>query len=1338
MDRLLVERLGKGKNKNNRGDIIIYNRVYDTMDSVMHYPCFIGPSKIKTLVVPIGKWKRKDFLRILNKFKEFDEIRLLDITPIDSTLFNPQGFPNGRLFYNFNTLSYNGDNELDLFLYDFEPFRKTFIIIGLVNDHSDPVENLNILKNKYPTMISHNLIYCTDSKDKPSNIINNGSDNCFVTNTWQFDNLETILCDIGRDFLIALHRYYSSYKHVTLRSPGTIGGNSMKKTVINKCMERPVLNVQLVNSSNSIMENSTASKRLSTFEITTNNLKRSASIKLTSTLTSSESKAQQRSKGRQLKILGNFQLLAGRYLDALNSFTESITLLYKVRDLLWLGSALDGISMTFVLLSYLNISFVIPEIIGIVCSLNIQTNNYLNNNNNSLNGNSNNNSSSHINTENKGTSSKVPTPRNSVSVTPLQLQTASPRNSLVFNNSSNYASHSNNYLSGSIPVEEINLPKLIKLISDKVLYYYELSLSHNNEYVPQIVYCNTFLKILVFIVKSQRSTDQFSPSVIKSIISSTFEPDIFKTKVYSVENGDPVQFTPADVFYYVNRLFELEIHTMALDLQSTVYWTAAATYRTLGLNKKEAFVLKLFFTSLLKSSQNVMWHREFQVLLDRIVNLYGCDKDEDGSIDRLSKNDNSCLTLQKSILELVIDVSKKLNDLKYVMKYSILLLTQYESILTVEEQNGILQNIKSGIENNLVTEYWDRNILQDVTIIRQDADNNQETLLPFIRKIQDDRVSLENNTEATVNTEEIFNPFKYDQDISKNNGGPSFDTYLVNDKVEICFTVRNYYKFPLLITNIDLLDSIKEFCILDSNNITVGNPFVVDPQSTAFINIPLIFKKDTNDKILHIDSALLSIFKMPSKEYKMDAEHDIQQSTSPEHFFKFKILPEQPCLGIINASKMTDNCIMMLDGTKGDFYLKLINKSLNCPINFLKCNIVTNVQRTLNPDYWQKLRPDELYFFEKQLEQLKKKCITVHDLPSRMEPNEVCDLHLEVDLGNAPSDFSDFDLIIEYGMKTHDGPHLFVKKLKSRFEITIKKSLEISNIDIIPLSQDISDKKVDTDWIQYLQNKLHNNTSDCKLNISDYALLLVDIRNSWIDGISLQTFFDDFESKKYMVEAQHTLRMIIPVRRIEAQEELLSKKPIPIIFKDRQFIQSGLSKTEENKMRTKFWCQYHILQRLKCEWNVCQDDTVIGTLNIRNYISKSNCDIVPVLYKGDNLFLIQMSTTKTCVEKGNFVSVYVCLHPIKIKDLVGIPDIVSVNLLIFDNKTARPLLESNRRVLYNGSLIKFVSSRSETLSTFELLPIEHGEYRLSVCVTSGTDRNIILQADTSIVVINVT
>ncbi|KAG0654596.1 hypothetical protein C6P44_000834, partial [Monosporozyma unispora] len=1138
------------------------------MDSLIQYPCFVGPSKIKALVVPIGKWKPQDFKNAVAKLKEFNEIRLLDITPIDSSLFNPQGFPNGRLFFNFSTLGHN--DELDLFLYDFEPFRKTFILVGLVNDSSDPEENLCVLKNKYSTVISHNLIYCNGQEKLDTNLINdNNNNNIFLTNIMESDNLETIVCDIGRDFLSALNHYYSSYKHVTLRSPGTIGGNAITKAVINRYGEKPTLMNPPTKQSGSTSTNSgsttvlsTSSKRLSTFEITTNNLKRSASIKFATTLTSSESKAQQRSKGRQLKILGNFQLLAGRYLDALNSFTEAIALLYKVRDLLWLGSALDGIAMSFILLSYLNITFTIPEIIDIVCPLNIQTSGHNSGTN------SNNNSTSNVNSDTQTNETKVPTPRNSVSITSLQVQSPSPRTSLAFN--------SNNNTMGNIPIEDINLPKLIKLIGDKILYYYELSLTHNSEYVPQIVYCNTLLKILMFIVKCQRSEDQFTPAVIKDIINYSFDPVTLKENVYDFENQDPVQFTAGDVYYYVNRLFELQIQTMSIESQCIVYSTAASIYRTLGLDRKEAFLLRLLADALIKTSQNIMWHTDYETVLDRIVKSYRCYT-LDEKTNEVTSHDNKWLCLQKKILELALDVSTRLNDLKYVTKYSLILLIKYTNILSVGEQNKMLKNIKTGIEKKVVAGYWDQTIIKSVTIERKNTDNNQGALLPLITKTQTGDCSNK-SSDSTLRTDEVFNPFKQVKSTSQNNDSSSFDTYLVNDEADLCCVLQNPYKFPLIVTELDLVDKIKEFCELKDNNISINSPFIVNPQSIASINVPVVFKKDTNELIESVDS-----------------------------------------------------------------------------------------------------------------------------------PNELCDFDLDVDLTNATSDFTGFELIVEYGMQSHDGTFLYVKELKTQYDITIRNSLEISNLDIIPLNESINSDETNVDWIKFIQHQI---IKDSTLNINDFALLLVDFRNSWIDGISLQTSFGKFCTKEYLVEAQHTLRIIIPIRKIELKDGMLSEKPIPTLFKGRQFIQSGMSKNEEYEMREKFW---------------------FGSLDFRRYITKSGCDIVPIIYKGSDPFLIDLNIKKTIVEKGTILDVGVFLSPsgstINRNKSGGV---VAVNLLVFDNKTSKLLLESNRRVLYNGALKKLVSSREETLSKFEIIPIEHGEYRLSVCIASGQDRNSVLQVDSSV------
>lgn len=1297
----------------------INHHITQPMDSLIQYPCFVGPSKIKTLIVPVGKWTVGGFNETVNNLKQFNEIRLLDITPIDSTLFNPQGFPNGRLFFNFTTLDHN--DELDLFLYDFEPFRKTFVLIGLVNDNSDPAENLSILQEKYSTVISHNLIYIKQDVTLPENKKNN----VFFYN----NNLETIVCDIGRNFLTVLNHYYSSYKHVTLRSPGTIGGNAIAKTVINRYSDMGTVLSNTISASSKTHSNktttstpsteqSTQSKRLSTFEITTNNLKRSASIKLATTLTSSESKAQQRSRGRQLKILGNFQLLAGRYSDALASFTESISLLYKVRDLLWLASALDGIAMSFILLSYLNITFAIPEIIDHVCPLNIHTTTA-------------NNPSTNDDPTKKTAST---TPRNSVSITPLQMQASvsSPRSSLVGSGVDSYSNNNSasNLALGHISIEDISLPRLIRLIGDKILYYYELSLSHNTEYVPQIVYCNTLLKLLMFIVKCQKCTDQFSPNVLNDIINQSFNPENIK---HNLLTNEPIQFTQGDVIYYMDRTFELQIKDMSIELQCKVYSTMAKIYNVFDLSRKEAFNMNLLAKSLMQCSSSIMWHSDYQNVLDQLAHSYSCytlENAEDCNEDR------HWLSLQKIILQLIIQVSERLNDLNYMTKYSLILLTKYSNMLTPVEQDQLIKTIKLGIKNDIVTEYWNDNIIKNVTIKRQTFNNSQASMLPLTvpnhKSNERKSISPETDDKSVVQNEEVFNPFKQVKNISDKDHAITSQVYLVYDEADFSCVLQNPYKVPLLITKVNLTDEVQEFCEIKDNYITMKSPCIISPQSIATINLPILFKRETDGKFQSIKSILLSVFGMPMQEFKINKSTTTKDNVASD--FNFKILPEQPHLQVLNTSKMTGNSIMMLDGTQMKIPLKMINKSLSCNISYLKLATISNVEKDLKPDYWQKLQPDKLHCFDSQLQKLKTECIKITNAPNSLNPNEIHDFELDVNLSGAPSDFKGFELIIEYGMESKDGSYLFIKELRTQYDITIRKSLEVSNIDIIPLNENITECQTDIDWIQYVQKELENNTS---LNISDFALFLVDFRNSWIDGIALQTSFANFTSKEYLVEAQHTMRIIIPIRKFKTADTSLSNKPIPTLFKGRQFIQCGMSKAQEGAMREKFWCHDYILHNLQCQWKFSHDDTTVGTMDFRKPITESDCDIVPILYANSDPFVIKLRTESISVLKGHPFSVEVSLSPSHSRDFDDIPTVVSVNLLVFDNKTSKLLLSSNRRVICNGSLSRLVSSNEQTTSFFELFPIEKGEYRISACIASGLDRNNVIQVDTSIISVEV-
>lgn len=1366
------------------------------MDNLIQLPSFVNPSKIQTLLIPIGNWKRKEFNKVVSDLRAKNEITLLDITPINSSLFTPQGFPNGKLFFNFNTIDNN--DETNLFLYDFEPFRKTFIVIGLVNNIdididsnlNDPTETLNLLKEKYSTVISHNLIYINNKNtmitthetndnipnDKDNNELTHNVFNLNLQNPENEFHLETIICDIARNFLIALDRYYLSYKHVTLHSPGIIGGNTILKTTINKNIFKLDQSDDLINnsknsninnnnnntnlSSANILSNgntnisattnntpynkesntkspssiSSSVKRLSAFEITTNSIKRSASIKIANSLSTSDSRAQQRSKGRQLKILGNFQLLTGHYLDALNSFTESADILHKIRDLLWLGSALDGIAMSFILLSYLNMSFNVPEIVKIMCpmlhSMNNANTNYNNTSIDNLNT-STNNSNNNINDDSptKISLNKLQSPRNSVAY--------NPKRSLNFNSDSNF----------DLSIDDINLPILIKTLTNKILYYYELSLQHNTEYAPQVVYCNVILKTLTFMTHTRFSQGQLTNTELKHIISS---PNInllaegiedFET---STKNRNYTQFSKLKIYNYVDKLFELQLKKMSTEYQMMVYYTTSRVYNMLNYHRKEAFMLRLMLITLLNAKQKIIWHKDYKYLLSYIQELYNCNTTTNTSLINDDSNVSSAETnevsdqwrvLQKHILQLALQVSEKFNNFMIAKDIALSMLVNYNTLLNYTEQRLLFdKTIDICIRNNFIDKYWDPNMLKKIELKKLiTSDEDYFTQIPIEsqsnRKDPDD---LNQNKE--INLQEVYNPFKQlnlKTESNENNIKRMHHTFMVGEIGEFYYTFYNPFKFDVSITALDVPNELQEYIEFESNDISVDTPFIIKPGSTGVINMPVLFKKDTNKDSIVMDSIKISVFNLAIEDFKVN--NNLSNLNFESELVDLRILPEQPVLELINTSKTAGNCIMVLHGTKMRYSMKLLNKSLNCSVDYFKFTTQTNIDKSLKNDYWKNLAADKLFNLETQLEWLRTSCIKIIDAPTSLNPNEVIDFEIELDATSVPLNFDSFDLIVEYGMTTKDKSSIFVRKLKVPYEVTIRETMEVPNVDIIPLNELFSDTMTNIDWVNYLNKKLE---VDRNLKINDFALLLIDFRNSWLDGISLNIEFDDFKAKEYLVESQHTLRVIVPVKKIDYKVENIGNKIIPAVIKDRQFIQQDMKKQQIHAMREQFWCNEYILDKISCQWHFSNDPATKGFIDFRKYLTNVECDIASVLYKGKLPFSINTTLSHTKVNVGDPINFKIHIEPTGTVH-EPLPNISVLNILIFDNKTSKLVTHTNRRILFNGSLSRTINTQTSYQSNFELLPIEKGEYQVSVVLSDKDDKDSIIQLDSNVNIFSV-
>ncbi|KAL3232155.1 Uncharacterized protein RNJ44_04071 [Nakaseomyces bracarensis] len=1252
------------------------------MDILSHYQSFVNPSKVRALVVPVGKWKRKEFLNAFKQFCNNSEVRLLDITPIDCPLFTPQGFPNGRIFFDFTVI--NHADALDLFLYDFEPFRKIFVIIGLVKGDMDPTEAMTVLKEKYHTVISHNLVYASEIESESSSY-SEISENVFQTNDRKMDNIETIICDIARNFLTALNHYYSSYKHVTLRSPGAIGGNAVIKTTLlgPSFHNNASINSQTLTAANT---NNNASKRLSSFEVTTNNLKRSASLKLSTSLTNTDNKTQNRAQGRQLKILGNFQLLAGRVLDALSSFTEAIILLYKVRDLLWLGSALDGVAICFVILSYLQTPFKIPYIVSLLCPVDSSNN-----------------------------SSEIITPRNS---TNLNIQ--SPRNSL---NAST--------MQQSLEVDSLNLPLLIKAITEKTLHYYENSLSHNSEYAPQLVYTETLSRILSFMICCHST----------NILSNTDALRIINCDMDQENKSGNETFTSTDIYQFSTRFFQLLLKDMDLEVQASIYSLLSKTFEILGLYRKQAFILRLLLVAINNYNNKISWHPNFDLLLNKIIELYNLD-------DQRTTYDSKAVEwkeLKKDVLQLCLSICKKVGDKEHLQKFSLLLLNDYNTFLAVGYEKQLYQDyMEVLLKEKAITQYWDPFLLRAISISRLESENSTtyDTL-----KIPNDSTAKSN-----LNPQEVFNPFKQAQSLSLKNSkgsGSSPKLFLVDDRAEFSCTIQNPYEFGITITDLQFPKNYLDYCEIDNRSITANNPYIIDGNSIRTITLPVWIKSSTAEEMLKITRLDISVLGLPILPYKIlplaishlpihpNMENILKYSSFKEESLNIKILPEQPDLEVIDNGKSAGNSWMMLDGTKSQFKILLRNKSLSKKIDQLKITAVTNIEHSLRNDYWKKMLPDDLHIFESNLEWLKNECIKVIQKPDVIEPNEVFELTLEINTIRVPFEFDSFVINIDYGMQEADKSCFYMKKLKIPYEVTLRRSIEVPNMDIIPLNQMQFEDDNNSDWIRYIKNITENSQSSLS---DDYMLLLIDFRNSWIDGINLVISYEDFSTKKKLVESNRTLRVIIPIKKIDCSKENLACKPIPRVFKYRQFLQSGLKEDQEAEMREGFWCREHILERIKCTWEFSTDSSVKGEVDFRKYLEKFDPRIVGNFYKGKYPFSMKLYSEQQKSTVGKSIKIGCKILPMNLVSKSKNYDSDKTAILhffILEYPSSKLLPRSNKRLLYNGSLSQIFSTNSETNNILELIPIEPGCYEICCCISKSGDTNKTIQFNSNSLLIQV-
>lgn len=1156
-----------------------------------HYS-YTSLARVKCLLVPAGGIAQTRFEQHVAAIRTANEVRLLDISPTlsSSNLFNPQGFPNGRIFYDFQ-LSLN-DQE-SLFLHDFEPYRKIFIVVA-VSDDNIAARDIERLQKLYKSSIVHTGIVF-------------GAPHCAHPHKGVFyhnkNNIETIVCDISQMFLNNLNDYLQSYQHITLRSPGSMSSTS---------------NDWKIHKNFKLKKHSTNSSITQTLSDVSNG----------KILTTAE-RRDLKSRGRQLKILGNLYMLAGKYNNALKELNDAIILLKQSSDYLWLGSALESISVLIIMMTALGLPYQVPKILATIIGPSTSLN-------------------------------PASAPSSSTPSTSVSSPVTTPRNSFAISN---------------IDINKFTLPELIQQITAKILNFYELSTFDNEDFVPQLVYCESILRISKFLCVLNIGGGINDNTLNHLIRNEQLRADSTSTDFKRIDKFE--------ILNILNKILTLQLKSMDILSQTKIYSSLASIYGDLGLLRKRSFIIRTLFVSLIpeltavsNSTNNLNNKFEIKNLLDSILYIYKIGISPESDInDSYQPKWNQ---LHISIIKLCIIILTKINDFKNVVIFKSILLTRYHDSLTDIEQTKIFNEINQ-FENSYV--YWDPFLLRNISLIKPVSSPKREFL---------------NSNPVKENEGVIYNPYKKATTLEE-------IFYIQEEFLEFQITLQNPFGFTLQIKEI-LIDGFEVF----------QKHFSIPPKSIK--NILVLCKPVKNGEFMinsikmKIFNSVLTEFKLvkinkpqPLNKLKLNEDSDFKvletfnsnlqtnniQNRCELNSIKLNVIPPQPFLQVTNKS----NHIMLLEGGRATTKIKIKNNS-NVVINHIKFSSLDSTIQPLTAVLNNKGLPtSEVYEIEYFLH---KNPLRIKNEVTKMAPFEEIELEIEI---TGKRGMTQANLVIDYGVAVNE--FVYTRQCDIPIRVMVNPSTDLAGCDFIPLiSKNVDSSKGDI-W------KFINSNGD---DYNDYVLFIIDLRNCWNKTMNVALNYEKFKTVENIVPMD-TKRFIIPIHRVDLDYQALGEIPS---FSNKQYVISKISKNEDNFIKQAFWYRDYLLKKISGRWSVGDVEGDVEFRGIR--LSQRMLSIL----KTDKVD-IQIKIKEQVKQEGVFkvlstdVFYTVC---VEITNLTGDKlDGVVRNVPIASNYSS-----IDRRLLFNGVLQKKLSKEIEVGETRTLeigcVVLERGEYEWGVVFDS--------------------
>lgn len=1208
---------------------------------------FTNPARTKVLLVPVGLTDEAAFHHYSNIVKTVTDIRLLDVAPNPrSRFFNPQEFPQGRVFYEYSTSSAEDDLS---FLYDLEPWRKTFVIIGVcVHSPNDPLPQVLIdgLEECYSAAISHNIIVFHAPESPPS--LPNAY---WLTQKAEeiITSIETVLCGITSSFLESLDGYATSYESVSLRSPISLTDSSVLTRTINQAQKR-------LSSSSSL-------------KVSFSNGQAVAPPK------DLNLRFQQRQAGRQAKIMGGFFLLAGKANDAVLYFTDAVVNSYKADDNLWLASALECLAVAILILQFAGVSYLLSNMIPLsVLQL-----------------------------------SKLKSHTVLANQSRFSTASSAPRGSGTFQSPRNSTSSSS---SGSIPQNghqtdyaQLSVIELLLLLTQRASHYYQSSTQDIDDCVPDLVYVESQLRSIKLMVKVYLSGSKDAATIIKSFI--------FKEPMEKSIDQEATFLPRQRIVHEIDKIFSLQISQLEIVQQCRVFCALASIYVDIGFYRKQALVLRLLIASLLPKlsiSDEVAMEQSLGSMGSIggifliLFSIYGIDPPLDTIALISATQQTDWAQLQLLLIKICIRIAEVLRDYEMLSSLCTLTFARFTHCLSSDDQMKLknrLLSLRSGHAHDRSTRknpHPDPFLVRDARFIVHPRDTEFYPIVTNQAAVASDLAPRPL----------VFNPY----DKSAHNNLNMDRVVCVNEKYFLKVILQNPYSVPLELRNIRVVTEygfqIKTFfdlarvadqTNLESQKLTNGAgfpksitrsrkpagaeddiksplPLTVHPDSVAEVILPFaalevgtfvingfdittacleeqfypICERDNYTELQKLKISPSEYYIKVSSEGKFGVNlmKEIHSQKMLKKTVALTAVPMQPSLSLIE-NLITTGWAMLLEGEVQPHSILLRNTSSEV-INYLSLSVwdstIDIANSKLNMSSPQSaFTPDEYYEMEWSV--LNEKAIVVTNkadiAANHKEVHSGDSVKLRLDLFGKRG-MTELNLILEYGKRPQtEGVEMLVRKTTVPFHVTIHRSLDILNCDII--SHIPTYQKVSSTGARHVASVMSHlrdletffAAGDCALD--DFCVLAVDMKNSWKESLKISFEIDEFKLVTEL-EPEQTTRLFLPIRKIDFTDADLSL-PIPSLRKKQYIKNYSLSDEMEAQIRRSHWARIKMLERLSALWS-----TIGGASPRHGQVNLRTIRLTPAMANRliRESILITQHITTDCGDSVGFENEHNALH----------------------------------------------------------------------------------------------